>query len=378
MEDEYDTVKVIRHKGKDLYYIQKMYSRLGSITKYCKEKLLKFVFERLGIDFVHFGSFDWMMTQRNSSGAADLLGNDNYVFFYEEDTLRCKREWIFGICIEERKVKKPQQIIQRIYFLGFIQSNILKKYCENVNHPIHTKDSTTTIQGFIPERTYFIVNTSIFQQKWEPKQEEEVQEVEVIPEVPVRTLASAKRNEPTLFLHIMHGNTIERSDMYDLMNIETECLEKVSLLWDLSIGITDARKKMIDSMRSTSAWHRDRRISYTLILLLCWDPDWMEWYIAAESLYIEIACESMFDMDDFIITLDYNKLRDRIPIYVGEFDRRKVTNDLKNYQRNKLMLYMNKLIENKEQSENMPKLMVNLMEKVCLLLSIKKTKNDEK
>ena len=48
-------------------------------------------------------------------------------------------------------------------------------------------------------------------------------------------------------------------------------------------------------------------------------------------------------------------------------------------QRNKdLDQFMNKLIENKEQSENMPKLMVNLMEKVCLLLSIKKTKNDEK
>lgn len=391
-------ISVLKSKGRKVAYI----ANAGNVQsdrekEFCEDNLLKHVIR----DKKTQRDIDIIVTRRETDGTFGKIVLDSYIFIYDDHITNAERNWICIMCVEKIHRQNCRDYSNRIYCLGFIERSKILSFCGPKMHP----NDNLTINGAKPELPFYTMRISILLDTIPASGCSENEPVP-IPE-PIDNDIIAKREACSLYVFIMHWTPPTTSHIHDMTNLEQECIDRIKMLWfmrqqnseeearqskiseenpNTKKRVTpedgsheEPQKKRLKShdayvldikerMMDIDNWYRDMRTIHALLLVMCWDSKWMEWYIESEREYVLTICKNMIDIDDLIINLGYNRLQGVIKITGSHCDTKEIARQFADLHVHRISVYMKKWIKERKNSQEMPVVMVRFMGKITKLL----------
>ena len=352
-------MQVLSYDKKQFFYLEDKRWDGSNVRDYCYKNILCYLIPDYAASEE---DFDVIITTRISTDVSDKIKPESCIYLYDDDIKKCDRKWIAILCSEKRMLH--DSIVWRIYFLGFVTLPILKTHCNQTNL-IFPSRNTMKIQGVIPKKSFYLFQL----------QHVSIQTISSSSDLPNKkqklessTLIEAKRLGPTIYLYILHWDRLSTQDLYSMMDMETQCIQRIELLWFRKKEVIQSRN------RQTESWSQDRRVIQSLLLVMGWQEEWKQWYIQAERWYIQTICHAMFDIQDYILNIRYNDLSENLPVTEeNQHDKEMFCKQLMDIQEKRMNIIMNHWMkENHQDSNKMSLNLVNLMKRIHEMLKTHK------
>lgn len=352
-------INAIKSNGRKIYYINNVGNIEAQEEKiFCKENLLTHMVKNKS----QLVDIEIVITRRDSGITSGLISLDSFIYIYCDHITNNEKPWICIMCIEKTYRRDTRDYTTRIYCLGFIRAQDITVICGQKMHPF--KD--LSIQGVKPEMPFHMLCINKLQDSiveidsviFEQSTIMDTVEVEIVP----------KREVSTLYVFIMHWSTPDDTQIYDMINLEDECTERLEILWRMRENKVAFKEEIRIRMTDIENWYKDMRTIHSLLLVMCWDEEWKTWYIDSEREYVEIICGCMLDVDDLIINRNYNRLNGDIMITEKCRDISQIAFRFAQIHIDRISIYMKKWIKSRKISTEMPKTLVRFMEKIFIVL----------
>lgn len=354
-------INTIKSSGRRVRYI----NNVGKIDsseekKFCQDNLLMHMIKNKPL----LRDIGIVITRRNTDIMSGLIGLNSFIFVYEDHVTSTEKKWLAIMCIENAYRKETRDHSTRVYCLGFIENqDIQRSYIKM--HP----SGDLLIHGVKPEMPFYMLCIN----KLCDEISESGQEVEeIIPASNDDAEILPRREASSLYVFVLGWIPPDETQVYDMTNLESECSEKLDLLWRMRNNGHDIKREIKTRMTDIENWYKDMRTTHALLLVMCWDETWRLWYIESEREYVETICGCMIDLDDMILNRNYNRLNGDVLITEKNRDMSVVTKMFSQLHGDRISIYMRKWMKKRRSSDEMPVVLVKFMEKIYATLSILK------